>query len=60
MHDAIVVECNEVGVQKAEAWLKKVMIDGMDEVLNGPGVQGSSVPAEVETKIDKTWLGCPA
>jgi hypothetical protein len=37
-----------------------VMIDGMDEVLNGPGVEGSSVPVEAETKIDKTWLGCPA
>jgi len=31
------------------------MIDGMDEVLNGPGVGGPRVPVEVETQIGKSW-----
>ena len=35
VHDEIVVECDEKDVEKAEAWLEKAMIDGMDEVVNG-------------------------
>jgi hypothetical protein len=38
-----------------DAWLKKAMVDGMDEVLNGPEVGGPHVPVEVETQITKTW-----
>ena len=33
--DESVVECDEKDVEKAEAWLEKAMIDGMDEVVNG-------------------------
>jgi hypothetical protein len=33
------------------------MIDGMDEVLNGPNVKGSHVPVEVGTQIGMTWVG---
>jgi DNA polymerase I len=53
VHDEIVVECDED--EKVTAWLEKAMIDGMDEVLNGPGVGGPRVPVEVETQITKTW-----
>jgi hypothetical protein len=31
-HDEIVVECDESDVKKVEAWLKKAMEDGIDEV----------------------------
>ena len=37
MHEEIVVEWNEGDANKVELWLKKAMVDGMDEVLNGPG-----------------------
>jgi DNA polymerase-1 len=55
VHDEIVIECNEDKDKKVKAWLEKTMIDGMDEVLNGPGVGGPRVPVEVETQITKTW-----
>jgi hypothetical protein len=35
VHSEIVVECDEKDVKKAEAWLEKAMIEGMDEVVNG-------------------------
>jgi DNA polymerase I-like protein with 3'-5' exonuclease and polymerase domains len=54
-HDEILVECDEDEAKKVEAWLEKAMIDGMEEVLNGPGVGGPRVPVEVETQIGKTW-----
>ena len=57
VHDEIVVECDEKGVQKVEAWLKKAMIDGMTEILHDPETDGLRVPIEVETKISKTWAG---
>ena len=57
VHDEILVECDEDKAEKVEAWLEKVMIDGMDEVLNGPDVGGPRVPVEVETQIGKTWAG---
>ncbi len=56
-HHEILVECDEDDAEKGEAWLKKAMIDGMDGVLNGPEVEGPCVPAEVETKVAKTWAG---
>jgi len=55
VHDEILVECDEDETNKVEAWLEKAMIDGMEEVLNGPGVGGPRVPVEVETQIGKTW-----
>jgi DNA polymerase-1 len=57
VHDEIVVECDEGNAEEVEAWLEKAMIDGMDQVLNGPGVGGPRVPVEVETQIGKTWAG---
>jgi DNA polymerase I len=55
VHDEIVVECNEKDVARAEAWLKKAMIDGMDEVVNAPYANGPRVPIEVEVESSKTW-----
>ena len=57
VHDEIVVECDEDEAEKVEAWLERAMVDGMDGVLNGPGVEGPRVPVEVETQIGKTWAG---
>jgi DNA polymerase-1 len=57
VHDEIVVECDEDEAEKAKAWLEKAMIDGMDQVLNAPGVGAPRVPVEVETQIGKTWAG---
>jgi DNA polymerase-1 len=57
VHDEILVECDEGDAEKAETWLKKAMIDGMNEVLNGPSVDWPRVPVEVETRIGKTWVG---
>ena len=45
------------GVEKAEAWLKKAMVVGMDEVVNALKVDGPSVPIEVEVKSGRTWTG---
>jgi DNA polymerase-1 len=55
VHDEIVVECDERDAEKAEVWLKKAMVDGMDEVLNDAG--GPHVPVEVETRVAQTWAG---
>ena len=57
VHDEIVVECDDKEFEKAEAWLKKAMINGMDQVLNAPELEGLRVPIEVEAKASKTWAG---
>jgi DNA polymerase-1 len=57
VHDEIVVECEEADAQKVEAWLERAMIDGMDEVLNGPVAEGPRVPVEVEARNAETWAG---
>jgi hypothetical protein len=31
------------------------MIDGMEEVLNGPRAEGPRGPVEVETQVAKSW-----
>jgi DNA polymerase I len=55
VHDEIVVECDEKDVEKAQAWLKKAMIDGMDEVVNGLKADGPPVPIEAEVESGRTW-----
>jgi DNA polymerase-1 len=55
VHDEILVECDEHYAEEVEAWLKKAMVDGMDEVLNGAGEP--HVPVEVETRVAKSWAG---
>ena len=57
VHDEILVECDEDKVEKAKTWFEKAMIDGMDEVLNGPCAEEPRVPVEVETQVDKSWAG---
>jgi len=57
VHDEIVVECDERDTEKVEAWLKKAMIDGMDEVVNGLKADGPLVPIEVEVESGKSWGG---
>jgi hypothetical protein len=34
---------------------EKAMVDGMDEVLNTPELEGTRVPVEIEVKIGRTW-----
>ena len=55
VHDEIVVECDEKDVEKAEAWLKKAMIDGMNEVVDGLKAEGPTVPIEVEVESGRSW-----
>jgi DNA polymerase-1 len=55
VHDEIVVECAEGDAQKVEAWLKKAMVDGMDQALNASELEGPRVPVEVEVKTGRTW-----
>jgi DNA polymerase-1 len=55
VHDEIVVECDEKDAQSVEAWLKKAMIDGMNEVVNGLKAEGPLVPIEVEVESGKSW-----
>jgi DNA polymerase-1 len=59
VHDEIVVECNEKDVKKADAWLKRAMIDGMYEIVNS-GLDTDHpdrVPIEVDVNILKSWGG---
>jgi DNA polymerase-1 len=52
-HDEIVVECDAEQAADAKAWLEKVMIEGMDTVLNG--MDEVHVPVEVEGRIARSW-----
>jgi DNA polymerase-1 len=55
VHDEIVVECDERDAKKVEFWLRKAMIDGMDEVVNGLKADGPTVPIEVEVECGRSW-----
>ena len=55
VHDEIVIECDEDQAEGVGVWLKKAMIDGMDDVLNSPEVEGPSVPVEMEVESAKSW-----
>jgi DNA polymerase I len=55
VHDEIVVECDEADKEKAEAWLEKAMIDGMEWALASSGVEGPRVPISVEVGSAKAW-----
>lgn len=55
VHDEIVVECDQDQAEEVEAWLKQAMVDGMDQVLNAPEIEGPRVPVEVEVKTGRTW-----
>ena len=52
VHDEVVVECDEGDAEKVKAWLRKAMVDGMDDVVNATEPQ---VPIEVETSVSEAW-----
>ncbi len=57
VHDEIVVECREDRADRVQVWLEGAMKEGMEAVLNGPGVEGPSVPVEVEIESSRSWGG---
>ena len=57
VHDEIVVESLQDQAEEAEAWVKKAMVDGMGEIVNGPKVGGPLVPIDVDVEILKSWGG---
>jgi DNA polymerase I len=52
-HDEIVVECNIEQAADVKVWLEKMMIEGMDAVLNS--TDEVDVPVEVEVRIARSW-----
>jgi DNA polymerase I len=50
VHDEIVVECGEADADRAAAWLKRAMLDGMAPLVE-------PVPVEVEVTVAPTWGG---
>src|SRR5215217_5751120 len=52
-HDEVVVECDADEAAGAKAWLEKVMIEGVDAVMNGAGE--AHVLVEVEVRIARSW-----
>src|SRR5215218_744433 len=52
-HDEVVVECDADEAAGAKAWLEKVMIEGMDAVMNGAGE--APVPVKVDARIARSW-----
>ena len=55
VHDEIVVECDEDQTEAVEGWLRKAMIEGMNEVVNALKVDGTLVPIEVEARVAGFW-----
>lgn len=56
VHDEIVIECDEDRAGDAARWLEKSMVDGMEDLLNAPDLEGPHVPVEVDTEVGKTWV----
>ena len=52
VHDEIVVECDADKAEEAKGWLERVMVDGMDAVVNATEPH---VPIEVEASVAQTW-----
>jgi DNA polymerase I len=52
-HDEVVVECDAEQAAAAKAWLERVMIEGMNTVVNG--TDEVDVPVEVEAHIARHW-----
>jgi DNA polymerase-1 len=57
VHDEIVVECGKDRAKEVQIWLEGAMKEGMEAVLNSPGVEGPSVPVEVEIESSRSWGG---
>jgi DNA polymerase I-like protein with 3'-5' exonuclease and polymerase domains len=52
-HDEVVVECDAEQAADTKTWLEKVMIEGMNVVLNG--TDDVDIPVEVEARTAKSW-----
>jgi DNA polymerase I-like protein with 3'-5' exonuclease and polymerase domains len=52
-HDEVVVEGGAEQAEDVKAWLERVMIEGMDTVLNG--MDEGHVPVEVDARIARSW-----
>jgi len=52
-HYEVVVKCEAEQAADVKTWLERVMIEGMDAVINGTG--RASVPVEVEARIAMSW-----
>jgi DNA polymerase I-like protein with 3'-5' exonuclease and polymerase domains len=52
-HDEVVVECETERAADVASCRKKMMIEGMETVLNG--TDEVDVPVEVEGRIARTW-----
>jgi DNA polymerase-1 len=52
-HDEVVVECDVEQATDVKAWLEKVMIEGMNTVVNG--MDEGHVLIEVEGRIVRSW-----
>ena len=57
VHDEIVVEVEEDKAERAQAWLKAAMVEGMERALNDPDAEVPRVPVEVEASTGKSWAG---
>lgn len=49
----VVIECDAEQAAEAKAWLEKMMIEGMDAIVNG--TDEGHVPVEVEARIARGW-----
>jgi DNA polymerase I-like protein with 3'-5' exonuclease and polymerase domains len=54
-HDEVVVGCDVEQVAEVKAWLERVMIEGMEAVLDA--TDEVHVPVEVEAHIARSWGG---
>lgn len=52
-HDEVVVECDAQQAGEAKAWLEKVMVEGMDAVVND--TDEIDVLVEIEARIARSW-----
>jgi DNA polymerase I len=50
VHDEIVVEADEAQADRAAAWLREAMLDGMSPLID-------PVPVDIEVKVARTWAG---
>jgi DNA polymerase-1 len=50
VHDELVLECDEGQADRAAAWLKQAMLDGMTPLID-------PVPVEVAVRRGRTWAG---
>jgi DNA polymerase I-like protein with 3'-5' exonuclease and polymerase domains len=52
-HDEVVVECARGQAADTKVWLERVMIEGMDAVMNGR--DEIHVPVGIEARMARSW-----